>query len=278
MLGEILLIGLAIIWVIFASIEDLRKREVENWVSFSLIAFALGIRFFFSLFSRDFSFFYMGIIGLTVFFILGNLFYYSRIFAGADAKLMIALGAILPLSRDLIINFNIALWFLLFFLFIGAIYGVIWSLILMINHFKNFRKYFASKINQFKKRILFLSFLSFLFILFGFYLDFLIFFGILLLILPYILLFAKSIDDCCMVKRINVVQLTEGDWLVNDLLIGKNKIVAKWDGLTKEQINIIKKHRKTILVRYGIPFIPVFLISFIFLILFYFSKYFFFLF
>ena len=51
-------------------------------------------------FTDSFNFFYQGLIGLGIFFVLGNAFYYGRFFAGGDAKLMISLGAILPLSTS----------------------------------------------------------------------------------------------------------------------------------------------------------------------------------
>ena len=68
----IFLLILALIWIIFASIQDLKKREVANWISFSLIIFALGFRFFYSFYSEDFNFFYQGLIGLGIFFIIGK--------------------------------------------------------------------------------------------------------------------------------------------------------------------------------------------------------------
>jgi len=48
-----------------------------------------------------FGFFYQGLIGLGIFFVLGNALYYGRMFAGGDAKLMIALGAVLPFLKFL---------------------------------------------------------------------------------------------------------------------------------------------------------------------------------
>ena len=102
MLEVIFLIVLGLIWIVFATLQDLKEREVANWLNFSLIIFALGFRFFFSLFAEQgFSFFYQGLIGLGIFFIVGNGLYYARVFAGGDAKLMIALGTILPLSYNL---------------------------------------------------------------------------------------------------------------------------------------------------------------------------------
>ncbi len=72
----IFLLVLAGIWIAFASVQDLKHREVANWLSFSLIAFAIGFRFFYCLFSGGdggsggFMFFYQGWIGLGIFFIL----------------------------------------------------------------------------------------------------------------------------------------------------------------------------------------------------------------
>ena len=115
---------LALIWIIFATVQDLKIREIANWLNFSLIIFALGFRFFYSLFALDsFVFFYQGLIGLLIFFFIGNMLYYGRMFAGGDAKLMIALGAILPFSGNFLDNLKLFTLFLLIFLFIAAFYS-----------------------------------------------------------------------------------------------------------------------------------------------------------
>jgi Flp pilus assembly protein protease CpaA len=60
MFEVIFLIVLAVVWIGAATICDLKSREVPNWINFSLIIFALGFRFFYSLFSQNaqgFSFF-----------------------------------------------------------------------------------------------------------------------------------------------------------------------------------------------------------------------------
>ena len=264
----IFLIILALIWIIFASIQDLKKREVANWVNFSLIIFALGFRFFYSVFIENFNFFYQGLIGLGIFFIIGNLLYYGRMFAGGDAKLMIALGPILPLSSDFLVNIQIFILFFLIFLFVGAFYGLIWSGFLSIKNFKEFKSEFSKRLNKNSKIILFVMFLGIILIIFGFVEKLFFSFGILVFIIPYFYLYAKSIDEVCMIKLIKTNYLTEGDWLYRDLKVGKKLIKANWDGLTKEQIKEIKKRYKKIKIRQGIPFIPVFLISFLLLIYF----------
>ncbi len=83
---------------------------------------------------------------------------------------------------------------------------------------------------------------------------------------PYIYFFAKAIDEACMIKLVPVKKLTEGDWIYKDIKVGKRIIKAKWEGLSKEEIILLKKRYKKVLIRQGIPFSPVFLISYLALI------------
>lgn len=274
MLEVIFLIVLALIWIVFASTQDLKKREVANWLSFSLIIFALGFRFFWSLFSLNinFAFFYQGLIGLGIFFIIGNFFYYVRLFAGGDAKLMIALGPVLGFSSNFTTNLKIYFIFLFVYLFAGMFYGLFWSISLMINNFKNFKKEFSKIFYKNSKPTLLISFAGLILVFFGFVDLIFSYFGALVLILPYLYIFAKAIDEACMIKDIQVSELTEGDWLYRDVKIGKKLIKANWDGLSKEDIKLLKKNRKSVLIRQGIPFVPVFLIAFLILIYIWFYK------
>ena len=140
---NLFLIILAVIWVIGAIFQDLRRREVDNIWNFSLIGFALAYRLSISIFSNNYWFFINGLIGLGIFMLFGNLFYYSRLFAGGDAKLLIALGTILPLSTW-IINIKIFSLFILLFLTGGSIYVLIWSLFLVVINFEKFKKEFMN--------------------------------------------------------------------------------------------------------------------------------------
>ena len=152
MLEVIFLIVLGLIWIIFAVIQDLKKREIANWLNFSLILFALIFRFFYSLFNNQgYSFFYQGVLGFGVFFIIGNLLYYGRVFAGGDAKLIMALGAVIPFSESLFANLNLVMIFFAFFLVAGAFYGIIYSLVLGIKNYGNFKKEFSKKFKKNKK-------------------------------------------------------------------------------------------------------------------------------
>ena len=270
MLEVMFLAVLGLVWIGFASIQDLKKTEIANWLSFSLVIFALGFRFFWSLFeAKSFMFFYQGLIGLGIFFIIGNLLYYGRMFAGGDAKLMIALGAVLPFSSAFFINLKIFVWFFILFLFVGAFYGIIWSLFLMSKNFKNFKKEFAKKFKENRKFIFLIMFWGLVFMISG-VIDILFFtLGIMLFILPIFYLYAKAVDEACMIREVKGKDLMEGDWLYEDVKIGGKIIKKNWEGLSKDEIKLLRN--KIVKIRHGIPFIPVFLISFILLLIVWFS-------
>lgn len=270
MFEVIFLWSLALLWVVFATLQDLRSREIANWLSFSLIIFAMGFRFFYSLFSAgDFSFFYQGIIGLGIFFVLGNILYYGRMFAGGDAKLMIALGAILPVYGTMFENIQFFLMFLFLFFFSGAIYTFVISGALAIKNFKAFKKEFIIQLKSNKKILYSLMGVGLIIMILGFINSFLFIFGVLLFTIPYLYVFAKAIDESCMVKKVDTKNLSEGDWLYSDVKVGRRKIKAVWDGLSKKDIVAIRKHYRKIRIKQGVPFTPAFLISLVILFLFY---------
>ncbi|MFH1801724.1 MAG: prepilin peptidase [archaeon] len=268
------LIALGLIWIVFASVQDLKTHEVANWLSFSLIFFALGFRFFYSLFSdAGFGFFYQGLIGLGIFFILGNAFYYGKIFAGGDAKLMIALGAVLPFSKDFFYNLKIFAVFLFIFLFAGGVYGLIWSIVLAKRNFSNFSGEFLRIFSKNKNLAYSLMIFALILMTAGFLESFLFYFGVLFFLMPYFYIYAKAVDEACMVKRIKTCDLREGDWLYENLNVGRKILKSKWEGLSDEEIKKIRKKYRFVRIRQGIPFVPVFLISFLILIYFYLQNF-----
>ena len=124
MIEVIFLFVLAFVFLIFAVVSDVRKKEIPNWITYGLIAFSLSFRLFYSLFeAENFNFFIYGLIGFGVFLVLGILFFFSRMFAGfGDVKLMASLGAVLPVFNVLYLNFKFLLIFVLIFLFVSFFY------------------------------------------------------------------------------------------------------------------------------------------------------------
>lgn len=262
------LYALALMYIIFAVIQDLKTREIANWLNFSLIVFALGFRFFFSLFNEtNFSFFYNGLIGLGIFFALGNLFYYGKIFAGGDAKLMISLGAIIPIYPNWIMNIPLFLNFILIFLLVGFVYILATSTYLCVKHFKAFKKEFKKQLKKNKKLLVIIMGVNILFLITGFFEPLFFVISILSFFSFYLYLYSKSIDEVCMIRTIQSIHLKEGDWLYHNLNLGDKILKPNWDGLSKKEIKEIIKYYKKVKIRQGIPFSPNFLISFILFII-----------
>jgi len=265
----IFLWALALVYIIFAVIQDVKTREIANWINFSLIIFALGFRFFYSLFNEaNFSFFYNGVIGLGIFFAVGNALYYGKVFAGGDAKLMIALGTILPLSPQIFSNFRLFFDFMLIFLLMGFFYVLISSAVLCVKHFKEFKKEFLKQLRKNKIMMIILMFFSIILLCIGFLEKLFFILGVLIFFSSYLYVYSKAVDEACMTKRIKTKDLREGDWLHSDLNLGNKKLRAKWEGVSKKDLKNIMKRYKEVKIRRGIAFSPVFLISFIIFVIF----------
>ena len=100
---------------------------------------------------------------------------------------------------------------------------------------------------------------------------------LLLVIMPvalfYLLALVKSVEDAALRKAVRPTQLTEGDWIAEDVVVqGKRIARASEPGLTKEQITKLRrlyrqKKLSRVVLRNGIPFVPSFLIALVALIL-----------
>jgi len=158
--------------------------------------------------------------------------------------------------------------FFLIFLFVGAVYSFGISLVLSLRNFKKCKEEFFRELKS-NKKLFYIPMVFGLALMVSGFIQYLLFIlGFLIFILPYFYFYAKAIDEICMIKKIKTSNLTEGGWLYKKIKIGKKIINPKWDGLNKEEIRIIQKKYKIILIRQGIPFTPVFLISFLILIYF----------
>ncbi|MBS3079327.1 hypothetical protein J4218_04350 [Candidatus Pacearchaeota archaeon] len=266
---NLFLIVLGFIWILGAVLQDLRRREVDNVWNFSLIFFALAYRASISIYTNDYWFFINGCLGFAIFLILGNLFYYLRVFAGGDAKLMIALGAIMPFSYNWITNFKIFGLFILLFLMTGSAYVLIWSIVLVFKNWKKFKKEYKKQFKIFRK-LFFIVLLFFIFwIVLGIILKsiFLGMIGFVVILFPIMFIFAKSVEESCMIRALSPDKVTEGDWLYRDVLVKGKKIKADWDGVSKRELLLIRKRsNKKILIKEGIPFTPGFLFGFFVLV------------
>lgn len=262
------LIILALIWLVIASIQDIKKREIPNWLSFSLIIFALGYRAFYSIFNSDYLFFIYGLFGFGIFFVLAYVFYYARIFAGGDAKLLMALGIILPLASSFFSNLVILGFFIILLMLTGSIYGLLYSLILISLNKNRFVKEFKKQFLLRRSMVILAFIFSILSLVFGFFIeDILFLLPLVIFIFPFVFIYAKSVEESCMVKQVSGNKVTVGDWLYEEIKVKGKKIKPYWEGLSEKEVEMLRKYRKRIKIKQGIAFAPVFLISFILFLL-----------
>lgn len=70
-----------------------------------------------------------------------------------------------------------------------------------------------------------------------------------------------------MFKKITIDKLTEGDWVVDKIIINNNLVYTPRNiGISKEDIENLKKYKNKInyvTIKEGIPFVPSFFISLI---------------
>jgi Flp pilus assembly protein protease CpaA len=266
---NIFLIILAVVWIIGAVLQDLKRREVDNLWNFSLIAFALAYRFAISVHNGEPWFLINGVLGFLIFLFLGNLFYYTKLFAGGDAKLLIALGAILPLSYNWLVNFEIFGIFIVLFLALGSVYALVWALVLVVINRESFKKEISKQWWNYKKLFIIAVVFAILWTVFVFAVSqvMFIFIGLIVLLFPVLFMFARAVEESCMIKKIPPRKVTEGDWLYKDIVVNKRKIKANWEGLTKKELKWIQRHcKRPVLIKQGIPFTPSFLLAIIALI------------
>ncbi len=199
----IFLFGLALVWSLFAGIQDLKSTEISDWLTFSLLLIALGYRGIFAIANDRPDFFIFGVIGTLIFMALAYGLYYGHFFAGGDAKLLMSFGAILPFEKIS----DYALYgggFLLVLLVIGAIYSLIYSTFLVYGNFERFNKGFRNNIFRFKLFIY--GFVVIVVILF--FVNYLLSF--IWLIVGILFLYLKTVEEACMIKKIRPGGFTRG--------------------------------------------------------------------
>jgi len=271
MLIDYILISVALIWLTFASISDLKSKEIPDWLNFSLIIIALAIKSIQAILAKDVFILLYALAALAIFFLLANLMYYTKQWGGGDAKLIMGLGIIFAqyptellnyFNPNLIIPF--AITFVVNIVFIGAVYSIIYSIILAIKDYKKIK--FSKDIFKKSAMITLLTALL-VFLASSFFFQHIKYLflavAIFSLIMYLILIFMSAVQQSIMIKPMALSKLREGDWLYKPVYYKKRLILDnKKLSLTKKDISILKRFNiKSVIVKDGIPFVPAFLIS-----------------
>ena len=133
---------IALIVLIIGSITDIKKREVHDFVSYGLIFAAFGAALLYSIIYWDYTVLAQTAMGFIIGVIIAYGMFYLGQWGGGDSKLIMGLGAVLGFNVFAIFGAK-DYWLLIMLVnivFVGAIYGLIWSIYLAIKHKKAFMK------------------------------------------------------------------------------------------------------------------------------------------
>ncbi len=273
---------LQIIIVLFflaaATISDLKKREVPNWVNYGLVMVGLGFGLLQSAVAADWRFIAFSIAGTAAALALASLMFYTGQWGGGDSKLLIGMGAALGLQFATTAPFlGISSQFVAFMLNLVAVsffYAIAMGMLLAL---KNKKRFLAELKKQLQSHASLRKFvmvaavagivaiaaangilvrLSVIVIVAA------LFFGLHLSIM------AKAVEKACMLRRVSPLKLTEGDWIASDVVVAGKRICGPRDlGIEKIQIRQLvalykKKKIRYVTVKEGIPFAPTFLIAY----------------
>ena len=268
--------SLAFVALFVGTITDFKTREVPDWVNYGLVISGIALNALFSIIYLTPAFIISSLSGLLVFFGIAYLMFQFGQWGGGDSKMLMGLGAAIGID----LSFKSQQFLFGFFinaLLAGAIYGLLWSIMLAVKNRKKFSMEFgkgllkknAVKIKKFMLGGL-ASMIILLFLIEEQYIKIMILsLAFLALVAFYLWVFVKAIEKSSMYKLVEPNKLTEGDWIVNDVYVGKRYICGPKDlGIEKKQIKkLVELHRKgkvrKILIKEGIPFVPSFLVAFI---------------
>jgi Flp pilus assembly protein protease CpaA len=227
---------ICLVAILIGTITDLKTREVPDWVNFSLIALGLGYALIKTIVFWDALYLIASVAGLIAFVAIGMGMFYTGQWGGGDSKMLMGIGASIGLSvadySSWLVMPPFLLDFLVYSLVAGALYGLAWSIGLAWMNRKEFIKRFTEELKEAQKvkawllaggiigtglallmegqtRILLLS---------GIFVTLLTF---------YAFLFIKAIEGSCMIKNVRPEQLTEGDWIADEIVLDKKTFLKK---------------------------------------------------
>ncbi|MCD6477898.1 MAG: prepilin peptidase [Candidatus Aenigmarchaeota archaeon] len=263
------LITVGIVGSGIAGYFDLKTTEIPDEIPVIMIIIGLILRGAYFLLTGNLMFLLIPAAVAGAFFGFGLLMYYFGQWGGGDAKLLAAMGFLIgniPIGCGL---FPTYLNYFLNVFLVGAAYIITYAFAMSIINKKISSAFFKSLKGDVKEFSIFTTVIivsTFMISLFFWYTlgtyEIMIMAPIILMgISLYILWkFLKTVEEVGFRKKISTRNLKEGDMLGEDLpkLNLNSKIIR---GLTKEEIKKIRKVRKTIWIREGVRFGPVFCIA-----------------
>lgn len=254
---QILLIT-SFIYLLMASIIDIKKRIMYDYGTYFF-----GIIF---IILRVFDFFKTGDIGafrgIYYFsigtFVISYILFRFGYWGGGDLKLITTLSIGIPFfstDKQLLFFWN----FLINTTFAAIIWTAIWEISLIIKKWRVLIK----KDKYYVIITLLILLISINISIFSTN-QLVKLISLLLGVIPFVL-YVKKLEITLHIIQKKVKDLEEGDWILEDIKLPKNRIVKKTKiGLLTQDIELLQKSKlKSIAIKDGIPFVPSFLIALI---------------
>ena len=265
---ELLLIAIALVGSFACGIYDLKTSNVPDSVCILMIASALMLYSISGFLTGDFTSLINSFIVGGLFLSFGLLMYFTGQWGGGDGELLVAMGFLLsglPLVKSIFPIFSLSLSFFVNSFFIGAIYSIAYSLVLVYRN-PSISKDFVSNMRSSRMSLILLLVIavSLLFLVISQFILSAISFFIAVLI--FFQRFSKTIEKS-FYRKIPVSKLKVDDMLGED--IPKIRLYKRYiKGLTEKQIDKIRKVKRYVVVREGIRYGIVFPLSLVFTLLF----------
>jgi prepilin signal peptidase PulO-like enzyme (type II secretory pathway) len=268
---EILLFVVALIGSIIAGLWDLRTTEIPDEIPYVMMAIGIiGNLIKSYLVWSYWPFFLSMIVGLG-FLGFGFFMYYTGQWGGGDAKILSAIGFLVPVlpqefKISMMFPFPLSFFFNVFL--VGAAYMIVYAIILSIMN-RNIWSAFFEDLKANAKIIAILNiFLVVFFVIFGitfakYYQADMVLFGAMIIVASsgFFLLwkFVKVVENVGFKKKIPMSQLRVGDVPLDYKI---------WEGITEKELKKIKSSgKKYIWIKEGVRFAPAFPLALIFTIL-----------
>jgi len=266
---DIIFVSCAIFGSVVAAITDLRKRLIPDSLNYFLILFGFGGHLVLSVLQNSILPIAYSLAGAGFFYIISLLMFYGGVWGGGDAKLMVGLGALLPIRPQIVFVQYAAPWPFILTLWINALlFGALFGLVSVFwLGFKNqtiAKKEIKKQFAQAKWMIpVIVAVAVFLIVAYFFNMPPIILglVGLCGALLP-LLVVTKAVEESCMTKYISPLELVEGDWVVEEIkLKGKTIYSPKKYGIEKKDIDKLIKLKKKgklnkVKIKEGVPYAP----------------------
>jgi len=255
--------GLAAYW-------DLRTTEFPDWLPYSMIILALGIRGAFAFIYADAWIFIWSLLIGGGFLVFGLLLYFSKQWGDGDAWLLGALGFLFPNATGftVVTFFPFPLTLLFNFFFLSFFYLLVYSIALGIRNPRIAKGFFTTLKGELRGMLIIVAVFTLLCGGFGLAMAsafplspaFAIYIIMFPVLLVAILLFAKYgrfVEAHLFKRHIDAKRVRVGDVPIGN----------RWRSLSKAEVQRIRARGGKIWIKEGVRFAPAFLITLLFTLL-----------